>query len=61
MQALTPRSAWTLFLVSIVLLGGLAFYANRSVERYTDSERWVSHIQYAAGAAGDAGESGKIS
>ena len=45
MQALTPRSAWTLFLVSILLLGGLAFYANRSAERYTDSERWVSHTR----------------
>src|SRR5579863_1724492 len=44
-QALTPRSAWTLFLVSIALLGGLAFYANRSAERYTNSERWVSHTR----------------
>lgn len=45
MQELTPRSAWTLFIVSIVLLGGLAFYASRSAERYTDSERWVSHTR----------------
>lgn len=45
MQELTPRSAWTLFLVSIVLLAGLAFYASRSAERYTDSERWVSHTR----------------
>jgi signal transduction histidine kinase len=44
-QELTPRSAWTLFIVSIVLLGGLAFYANRSAEHYTDSERWVSHTR----------------
>src|SRR5579862_974065 len=44
-QELTPRSAWTLFIVSIVLLGGLAFYASQSAENYTDSERWVSHTR----------------
>lgn len=45
MQELTPRSAWTLFIGSVVLLGGLAFFANRSAEHYTDSERWVAHTR----------------
>jgi signal transduction histidine kinase len=37
---------------SIVPLGGLAFYANRSAERYTDSERWVWHTRVVEMAAG---------
>lgn len=45
MQGLSPKSAWTLFVVSIVLLGGLAFFANRSVVRYADSEGWVAHTR----------------
>jgi len=44
-QELSPKSAWTLFVVSVVLLGGLAYFANRSAEHYADSEGWVAHTR----------------
>jgi len=44
-QELSPKSAWTLFVISVFLMGGLAYFANRSAERYADSERWVAHTR----------------
>ena len=45
MQELSPKSAWTLFVISVVLLGGLAYFANYRAERYADSEGWVAHTR----------------
>jgi len=44
-QELSPKSAWALFVASIVLLGGLAYFANRSADRYAESESWAAHTR----------------
>lgn len=41
----SARSTWWLFILSLVLVCGVAYLADRGASRYTDSERMVTHTR----------------
>ena len=45
MTNLSPRLARSVFVFSILLLGEIVYFADRSAIRYAASEGWVSHTR----------------
>jgi len=45
MRVLSPRTAWHLFVLFVLLILAISYLGDRSANRYADSEAWVSHTQ----------------
>ncbi len=45
MSVLSAQAAWRVFVAAILLLAAIAYWGDRSAERYASSEAWVSHTR----------------
>lgn len=45
MRVLSPRTAWHLFVLFILLILAISYLGDRSANKYAESEAWVSHTQ----------------
>lgn len=45
MKVLSPRTAWHLFVLFVLLILAISYLGDRSANKYADSEAWVSHTQ----------------